>query len=105
PGESVGANQAALAWASDMSFMSTAMRPHGLSFQTSGLQTASLDHAMWFQRASDFGDWHLFTQRNPSSAGGRGVNFGEIYSVDGRLVASIAQEGLMRVRRIEAAPT
>jgi len=91
-------NQAVLAYASDMSFLSTSMRPHGLSWQTPGMQTASIDHAMWFHRPCNFNDWHLYVQKSPSAQGARGMNFGEIYSRDGRLVASAAQEGLIRLR-------
>ena len=91
-------NQAVLAYASDMSFLSTAMRPHGVSWQTGGLTTASIDHAIWFHRPSNFNDWHLYVQKSPSASGARGFNLGEIYSQDGRLVASAAQEGLMRYR-------
>jgi len=97
-GDDVVLNQAVIAYASDMSFLSTAMRPHGMGWQTPGLQTASLDHAIWFHRHSRFDDWHLYAQRSPSASGGRGFNLGEIYSLDGRLVASTAQEGLMRYR-------
>ncbi|HEY1749774.1 MAG TPA: acyl-CoA thioesterase II [Caulobacteraceae bacterium] len=91
-------NQAVLAYASDMSFLSTSMRPHGMSWQTSGLQTASIDHAIWFHRPTNFNDWHLYAQKSPSASGSRGFNLGEIYSQDGILVASTAQEGLMRYR-------
>jgi acyl-CoA thioesterase-2 len=91
-------NQAVLAYASDMSFLSTSMRPHGMGWQTPGLQTASIDHAIWFHRPSNFNDWHLYVQKSPSASGSRGFNLGEIYSRDGRLVASTAQEGLMRYR-------
>jgi acyl-CoA thioesterase II len=91
-------NQAVLAYASDMSFLSTSMRPHGLSWQVGGLTTASIDHALWFHRPCNFNDWHLFVQKSPSASGARGFNIGEIYSQDGRLVASAAQEGLMRYR-------
>jgi acyl-CoA thioesterase-2 len=91
-------NQAVLAYASDMSFLSTSMRPHGVSWQTGGLQTASIDHALWFHRPCNFNDWHLFAQKSPSASGSRGFNLGEIYSQDGILVASAAQEGLMRYR-------
>ncbi|MGH6970887.1 MAG: acyl-CoA thioesterase, partial [Caulobacteraceae bacterium] len=91
-------NQAVLAYASDMSFLSTSMRPHGMSWQTPGLQTASIDHAIWFHRPSSFNDWHLYAQKSPSASGSRGFNLGEVYSRDGRLVASTAQEGLMRYR-------
>ena len=97
-GDDVVLNQAVIAYASDMSFLSTAMRPHGMGWQTPGLQTASLDHAIWFHDHSRFDDWHLYAQRSPSASGGRGFNLGEIYSQDGRLGASTAQEGLMRYR-------
>jgi acyl-CoA thioesterase-2 len=97
-GEDPVFNQAVLAYASDMSFLSTSMRPHGMSWQTRGLQTASIDHAIWFHRPSQFNDWHLYAQKSPSASGSRGFNLGEIYSQDGRLVASAAQEGLMRYR-------
>jgi len=96
--DDVAIQQAVLAYASDMSLLSTSMRPHGVSWQTPGLQTASLDHAIWFHRPSRFNDWHLYSQRSPSASGSRGFNLGEIFDIDGRLVASTAQEGLMRVR-------
>jgi acyl-CoA thioesterase-2 len=98
-GDDLALNQALIAYASDMSFLSTSMRPHGLGWQTAGLQTASLDHAIWFHRRSQFNQWHLYAQRSPSASGGRGFNLGEIYNLDGRLVASTAQEGLIRYRR------
>jgi acyl-CoA thioesterase-2 len=97
-GDGVALNQALIAYASDMSFLSTSMRPHGLGWQTPGLQTASLDHAIWFHRPSRFNDWHLYAQKSPSASGSRGFNLGEIYNIDGRLVASTAQEGLIRHR-------
>ncbi|HUZ12178.1 MAG TPA: acyl-CoA thioesterase II [Caulobacteraceae bacterium] len=97
-GDDAALNQAAIAYASDMSFLSTAMRPHAMGWQTPGLQTASIDHAIWFHRASNFNDWHLYAQTSPSASGSRGFNLGEIYARDGRLVASAAQEGLMRYR-------
>ena len=91
-------NQAVLAYASDMSFLSTAMRPHGMNWQTPGLQSASIDHAIWFHRPSNFSEWHLYVQKSPSASGARGFNLGEIYTQEGVLVASAAQEGLMRYR-------
>jgi len=97
-GDDVVFNQAALAYASDMSFLSTSMRPHGMGWQTPGLQTASIDHAIWFHRPCNFNEWHLYVQKSPSAYGSRGFNLGEVYSRDGRLVASTAQEGLMRYR-------
>jgi acyl-CoA thioesterase-2 len=87
-----------LAYASDMSLLSVAMRPHGVHWQTRGLQSASLDHAMWFHRPCDFNDWLLFDQDCPSTSQGRGFIRGEMYTRDGKLVASVAQECLMRVK-------
>ncbi|MCR5878201.1 acyl-CoA thioesterase II [Phenylobacterium sp. J367] len=93
-------HQVILAYASDMSLLGTAIRPHGVSWQTPGFQSASLDHAMWFHRPTDFNEWHLYHQESPSASGGRGFNLGYIYRVsDGALVASCAQEGLMRMRK------
>jgi acyl-CoA thioesterase-2 len=97
-GDDPAFNQAVLAYASDMSFLSTSMRPHGLNWQMGGLSTASIDHAIWFHRPTNFNDWHLYAQKSPSASGSRGFNLGEVYSEDGRLVASTAQEGLMRYR-------
>ena len=98
-GEDARMHQVILAYASDMNLLSTAMRPHGVAWQTPGLQSASLDHAMWFHKASNFNDWHLYTQDSPSASGGRGFVRGAIYGQDGTLVASVAQEGLMRVKK------
>jgi acyl-CoA thioesterase-2 len=96
--EDFALQQAALAYASDMSLLSTSMRPHGVNWRTPGFQSASLDHAIWFHRPSDFNAWHLYAQKSPSASGARGFNLGEIYNIDGRLVASTAQEGLTRLR-------
>ena len=98
-GEDARMHQVILAYASDMNLLSTAMRPHGVVWQTPGLQSASLDHAMWFHKASNFNDWHLYTQDSPSASGGRGFVRGAIYGQDGTLVASVAQEGLMRMKK------
>jgi acyl-CoA thioesterase-2 len=97
-GDSRALQQALMAYASDMAFMETALRVHGLTWQTPGLQTASLDHAMWFHRPTDFNDWHLYDQDAPSTSAGRGFVRGAIYSQDGVLAASVAQECLMRQR-------
>ena len=95
-------HQVIMAYASDMSLLGTAIRPHAVSWQTPGMQTASLDHAMWFHRPSDFNEWHLYDQESPSASGGRGFNLGYIYRAsDGALVASCAQEGLMRRRAVK----
>lgn len=93
-------HQVILAYASDMSLLGTSLRPHGVNWNTPGMQTASLDHAMWFHRPTDFNEWHLYHQDSPSASGGRGFNLGYIYRAsDGALVASCAQEGLMRIRK------
>ncbi|MDB5479880.1 MAG: tesB [Caulobacteraceae bacterium] len=99
PEDDIAIQQAALAYASDMSLLSTSMRPHGVNWRTPGFQSASLDHAIWFHRPSDFNAWHLYAQKSPSASGARGFNLGEIYNIDGRLVASTAQEGLTRLRK------
>ena len=96
-GDDVALNQALLAYASDYSLLGTAMRPHGVSWQ-SGVQTASLDHILWFHRPTNFSHWHLYVQDSPSASGARGFNRGAIYREDGVLVASAAQEGLIRQR-------
>ncbi len=96
-GDDIVMNQAILAYASDMSLLSTGMRPHGVSWQT-GMQTASLDHIIWFHRPTNFARWHLYVQDSPSGSGARGFNRGTIYREDGVLIASVAQEGLMRQR-------
>lgn len=91
-------NQAALAYASDMALLGTSMRPHGVSWWKGGMQTASLDHILWFHRPVKFDAWHLYAMDSPSASGARGFNRGAIYDEDGRLVASAAQEGLIRQR-------
>ena len=97
-GPDVHLQQAMLAYSSDMAFMETALRVHGIGFQTPGLQSASLDHAMWFHQPFDFYDWMLFDQDSPSTSQGRGLVRGEMFTHDGRLVASVAQECLMRIK-------
>ncbi|MDR3509427.1 MAG: acyl-CoA thioesterase II [Caulobacteraceae bacterium] len=92
-------HQALLAYASDMSLLGTAMRPHGVHWQTPGMQSASLDHAIWFHRPSNFNDWHLYAQDTPSGSGARGFIRGQLFTQDGTLVASVAQEGLIRMRK------
>ncbi len=87
-----------LAYASDMTLLDTSLFAHGNSVFDPKLQVASLDHSIWFHRPVDMEQWHLYTQDSPSSAGGRGLNRGMIFSRDGVLVASVAQEGLIRLR-------
>ncbi len=88
-----------LAYVSDLNVLSTAMRPHGLYWHTKGLQSASLDHALWFHRPTNFNDWHLFQTDTPTTSGTRGMVRGALYNIDGRLVATVAQEGLIRLRK------
>ncbi len=91
-------HRALLAFVSDMSLLDTALLPHGKSI-FSDIQVASLDHAMWFHRPFRVDDWLLYVQDSPSASGGRGFNRGAVYARDGRLVASVAQEGLIRPRQ------
>jgi acyl-CoA thioesterase-2 len=93
-----------LAYASDHSFITTALRPHGVSFLTPGMQIASLDHVMWFHAAFRVDDWLLHVIESPAAHGGRALVRGRIFAKDGRLVASSAQEGLIRRRGAEELP-
>jgi len=88
-----------LAYASDMYLMTSGMRPHGLSWFTGEVNGASLDHALWFHAPVHFENWHLYAMDSPWSGQGRNFNRGSIYAQDGTLVASVAQEGLMRKAR------
>jgi acyl-CoA thioesterase II len=89
--------QIVLAYVSDMTLLSTSLLPHGKSF-FSAVQMASIDHAMWFHRDAPLDDWLLYAQDSPSASGARGFNRGLIFTRDGVLVASVAQEGLIRPR-------
>ncbi|SFR81629.1 acyl-CoA thioesterase-2 [Marinobacter daqiaonensis] len=91
-----------LAYASDFAFLGTSLNPHGVAFMTPNMQVASLDHAIWFHRDLRMDDWLLYDKDSPSAAGGRGFNRGNVFSRDGRLVASTAQEALIRRRRPKA---
>ena len=97
-GPDVAANQCALAYASDMTLLDASLRPHPVNWESGKLQVASLDHALWFHKHSDFSEWHLYVQNSPSASGGRGFNRGSIFTRDGVLVASAAQEALIRYR-------
>ncbi len=88
-----------LAYASDFSFLGTAMDPHGVSFMQPKMQVASLDHVMWFHRPFRFDAWLRYVVDSPSASGGRGLVRGQFFDRAGRLVASAAQEGLIRERR------
>ena len=89
-------HQYLLAYASDFKLLGTAMRPHGVSWLSRGMQTASLDHAMWFHRPFRFDEWLLYVLDSPSASGARGLARGQFYTSSGVLVASTMQEGLMR---------
>ena len=95
-GQDPAMQQCLMAYASDMNLLGSCLRPHGLTWFKRKVMTASLDHAMWFHAPVQFDQWHLFSMDSPQSGGGRGFNRGRIYSQDGRLVANVAQEGLMR---------
>lgn len=88
--------QCLLAYASDLNLLGSALRPHGISFFQKRIMSASLDHAMWFHAPVQFDQWHLYTMDSPFSGGARGFNRGSVYAYDGTLVASVAQEGLIR---------
>jgi acyl-CoA thioesterase-2 len=85
-----------LAYASDFALIGTALLPHGESWYRPTLMVASLDHALWFHREGRLDEWLLYTMDSPSAQGARGLARGLIYDRAGRLVASVAQEGLMR---------
>jgi acyl-CoA thioesterase-2 len=91
------AHQAVLAYASDYGILATALAPHGFSVRTPGMQAATLDHAIWFHRPFRVDEWLLHAMESPAAAGARGFARGNIYTRDGALVASVAQEGLIRV--------
>jgi len=90
-------HRAALAYLSDWSIQDAVLRPHGISWTQPGLKVASLDHAMWFHRPARADDWLFYAQESPSARGGRGLSSGRIYTRGGVLVASVAQEIMVRV--------
>ena len=92
-------HQAVLTYASDYGLLESSFNHHGHSFLTEKLIIASLDHAVWFHQNVRADQWMLYVTQSPRTSGGRGLNFGHIYSEDGVLVASVAQEGLMRIRK------
>jgi len=92
-------HRAVIAYASDYTLLGTAALPHGLSWFRGELTGASLDHAIWYHREARADEWLLYATESPWSGGGRGYNRGRIFDRAGRLVASVAQEGMMRRRR------
>jgi acyl-CoA thioesterase II len=87
-----------LTYASDMGLLDSSLDYHGLAWVDPAMMVASLDHAVWFHRPFRADDWLLYVTDSPTTAGGRGMNFGRIYARDGSLVASTAQESLIRKR-------
>ncbi len=96
PTENAAAHRYILAYASDFHLVSTSLYPHGKTFWSPDMQVASLDHSIWFHREICMDDWLLYVMKSPSAAEGRGLSIGSIYTRDGTLVASVAQEGLLR---------
>ncbi|MGX5680061.1 acyl-CoA thioesterase [Schumannella luteola] len=90
-------HRAALAYASDYSILEPILRRHGVAWSRPGIRVASLDHAMWWHRFGRVDEWILYTQESPTAIGGRGLSLGRLYSRDGVLLASVAQEGMVRV--------
>jgi len=96
--DDINVHQALLGYASDFNFLPTALQPHGVGFLEAKMQVATIDHAMWFHRPFRMDEWLLYAVDSPSASNGRGLVRGEFYTRDGLLVASTAQEGLIRRR-------
>jgi acyl-CoA thioesterase-2 len=95
-----GMQSVILAYLSDLTLLDTSTFAHGRALFDPDIQAASLDHAMWFHRPTKFDGWLLYSQDSPSASGARGFTRGLIYAQDGTLVASVAQEGLIRLRKM-----
>ena len=91
-------NAAVLAYCSDYSLLEPVLRCHGLAWSDNRLRVASLDHAMWFHRPGRADDWTLYTQDSPSASSGRGLASGRMFTADGILLATVAQEGMIRLK-------
>jgi acyl-CoA thioesterase II len=92
-------HRAVLAYASDMTLLDSSLIPHGRTVFEKAIQAASIDHALWFHRPFKADEWLLYAQDSPSASGSRGFSRGSIFTREGVLVASVAQEGLIRQRR------
>lgn len=92
-------HQCVLAYASDMTLLDTALVAHGRNFFDPSIMMASLDHALWFHRPFRADEWLLYAQDSPSTSGARGFTRGSVFDRAGKLVASVAQEGLIRPKR------
>ena len=97
--EDPGIHRCVLAYASDMTLLDSALVPHGRSVFEPEIMAASLDHALWIHRPFRADEWLLYAQDSPNAGGGRGFSRGLIFTEAGELVASVAQEGLVRLRR------
>jgi acyl-CoA thioesterase-2 len=91
-------HQVVVAYASDMTLVDTALLPHGVAWADDAFMIASLDHAMWFHRPFRADEWLLYDLQSPNAFGSRGFTLGRIFTRDGQLAVSVAQEGLMRRR-------
>lgn len=91
-------HRAAFTYASDMTLLGSALIPHGFHISHPRMQSASLDHTIWFHRPFRADEWLLYDQVSPAATGGRGLAFGRLFTESGLLVASVAQEGLIRLR-------
>lgn len=89
-------HRAILAYASDYGLLAAALQPHAITWRRDDIMVASLDHALWFHRTPDVNDWLLYTMESPVTAHARGFSRGTFFTRDGTLVASAAQEGLVR---------
>ena len=104
-GDAPELHRALLAYASDFQLLGTATFPHGISYYQPNVQMASLDHALWFHRPFRADEWLLYSIDSPSAQGARGLARGQIFDRDGKLVASTAQEGMIRVTAATDAAT
>ena len=91
-------HRAAFTYLSDLTLLGSSLVPHGVPIGSPNVQAASLDHSIWFHRPFRADAWMLYDQVSPSASGARGLAFGRVFTEDGRLVASVAQEGLIRPR-------
>lgn len=97
-GDDPALHRAILSYASDMALLGTCMLPHGVNWTTPGFQSASLDHTIWLHEPFRADEWLLYATDSPWSGHARGMNRGQVFAADGRLIASVAQEGLIRMR-------
>jgi acyl-CoA thioesterase-2 len=89
---------AALAYCSDYTLLEPILRRHEIPWTERRLRIASLDHAMWFHRPGRIDDWVLYSQESPSATSGRGLGIGRMFARDGQLLATVAQEGMVRIK-------